>query len=109
LAYGTDKNAMCVIKVMFLRISEGTEMKIKNYAILEELRKNFIRSVIFFMNQIIQDCYGNYIIQFCYEMFGEEKCHRITDIIIERFFQFSIQKYSGNVVFKCINSYWTKK
>ncbi len=30
-------------------------------------------------------------------------------MILERFPQFSIQKYSGSVVLKCVESYWGKE
>jgi len=30
-------------------------------------------------------------------------------MIMERFPQFAIQKYSGNVLFKCIDMYWTNR
>ena len=43
-----------------------------------ELRKRFIHVVNFNIGQLIGDPYGNYIIQFCFELFGEEKCGAIT-------------------------------
>jgi hypothetical protein len=49
------------------------------------------------------------VVQFCYEFIGGDKSLRITEMIIERFPQFSIQKYSGNVVLKCVDSYWTNR
>jgi hypothetical protein len=33
----------------------------------------------------------------------------ITERIIDKFTQFSLQKYSSAVIFKCINTYWTNK
>jgi hypothetical protein len=73
-----------------------------------EAKKKFINEVTFSIDKIIQDSFGNYIIQFCYELFGEDKSTGITEMIIERFQQFSLQKYSSSVVYKCLASYWTK-
>lgn len=63
----------------------------------------------FNIDRLITDPYGNYIIQFCYEFFGEDKCAAITERIIDRILQFSLQKYSSAVVFKCVGSYWSQK
>ena len=35
-----------------------------------EVRKNLINSITLNTDKIIQDSYGNYVIQFCYELFG---------------------------------------
>jgi hypothetical protein len=74
-----------------------------------EAKKKFINEVTFCIDKIIQDAFGNYIIQFCYELFGEDKCAGITEMITERFPQFAIQKYSSSVVYKCVSCYWVKK
>jgi hypothetical protein len=66
-----------------------------------------INSITLNTDKIIQDCYGNYVVQFCYELFGESRSSGITEMIIEKFVQFSLQKYSSSVVSKCINVYWT--
>lgn len=49
------------------------------------------------------------MVQFCYELFGETKSSGITEMIIEKFVLFSLQRYSSSVVGKCINTYWTDK
>ncbi len=36
-----------------------------------EIKKHFINSITLNTDKIIQDCYGNYVIQFCYEWFGK--------------------------------------
>ena len=66
-------------------------------------------TVIFNIDRLIGDPYGNYIIQFCYDFFKEDKCAAITERIIDRILQFSLQKYSSAVIFKCISNYWTHK
>lgn len=74
-----------------------------------EVRKNLINSITLNTDKIIQDSYGNYVIQFCYELFGESKSSGITEMIIEKFVQFSLQKYSSSVVSKCLATYWKDK
>ena len=55
------------------------------------------------------DNYGNYVIQFCYELFDLEKCVGITQRILSRFATYAIGKFSSNVLLKCIGSYWVDK
>jgi hypothetical protein len=107
ISYALDKNAMCVIKQMIRRVSDLENSKREILAV--DMRRQIIHSVNFNIDKIIGDPYGNYVLQFCYEHFGEEKCGAITDRIIDKFTQFSLQKYSSAVIFKCINTYWTNK
>ena len=58
---------------------------------------------------IIQDTYGNYVVQFFYEYLGSKFCWNITNVILERFKKYSVQKFSGNVLVKCVDSYWNLK
>ena len=99
LKYATDKNAMCVLKYMLRRIKE-----LEQNQLIFEVKKHFINSITFTTDKIIQDCYGNYVVQFCYELFGETKSSGITEMILEKFAQFSIQKYSSSVILKCLRS-----
>ncbi len=55
------------------------------------------------------DCYGNYVIQFCYEMFDLERCSGITERILYRFGNYCIGKYASNVLLKCVSLYWSDK
>lgn len=74
-----------------------------------EIKKHFINSITLNTPYIIQDNYGNYVVQFCYELFGEAKSSGITQMILEKFHQFSLHRYSSSVVWRCINTYWTDK
>lgn len=107
LSFALDKNAMCVIKQMIRRVSDLE--KTKGGAMVIDIRRQIIHSVNFNIDKIIGDPYGNYVLQFCYELFGQDMCVAITERIIDKFTQFSLQKYSSAVIFKCINSYWTNK
>lgn len=73
MKFATDKNAMCVLKYMLRRIKEE-----ESQPGIAELKKHFINSITLNTHKIIQDCYGNYVIQFCYELFGETKSSGIT-------------------------------
>jgi len=73
------------------------------------MKKQFLHIVNFNIDQLICDPYGNYVIQFCYEFFKEDKCAAIAERIIDKFYQFSLQKYSCAVLLKCINNCWTRK
>lgn len=111
LRFSLNKNAMCVLKQMMRKLKDIEEAGFKSMdkAENEDLKKKFINAAALSIDRIIQDCYGNYVVQFCYEFFGCERCIRITDMILQRFPQYSIQKYSGSVLFKCVDSYWSSK
>ena len=61
LKFATDKNAMCVLKYMMKGIKSN-----ENIEKTLEIKKHFINSITLNTDKIIQDCYGNYVIQFCY-------------------------------------------
>lgn len=70
LAFALDKNAMCVIKHMMRRLRE-LEGKQANYdQAIEEIRRQLIFNVTFNVDKLIMDGYGNYVIQFCFELFN---------------------------------------
>jgi hypothetical protein len=52
---------------------------------------------------IIQNPFGNYIIQFILDIWGAETCNSILLVIEHNIVSFSMQKYSSNVVEKCLD------
>ena len=92
---------MCVLKYQMKKMNQNP--KFEPY---KELKKQLIRCITINTDTIIQDSYGNYIVQFCYELFGSQKSAGITELILVRFAQFSMQKYSSSVVLKCVAQYW---
>lgn len=50
--------------------------------------------------------YGNYVVQFNFELFEPFFTSALMDSILMKLPQYSLSKYSTNVVFKCLNSYW---
>jgi len=73
------------------------------------VRRQLIFNVTFNVDNLIVDSYGNYVIQFCYELFDEEKCSGITERILLQFLHYATGKYSTSVLLKCISTYWTDR
>lgn len=95
---------MCVIKQMMKKLKDIQDSGFKNINKneVEDIQKKLINAAAMNIKHIIEDCYGKYVVQFCYEYFGPERCMRITEMIIDRFAQYSMQKYSGSVVLRCV-------
>jgi hypothetical protein len=53
---------------------------------------------------LVQDPFGNYAIQFAIDIFGKIECKNIIDAICEEIISLSLQKFSSNVVEKCIEN-----
>lgn len=53
--------------------------------------------------------YGNYVVQFNFELFEHTFTSILMDTILMKLSQYSLSKYSTNVVFKCLNSYWANQ
>lgn len=63
---------MCVVKQMMKKMNgketQNIDNSMKNE--IEDIKKNFIKIISLNIDKIIQDSYGNYVVQFCYEFFG---------------------------------------
>lgn len=70
--YATNKNAMCVVKQIMKKMNDKDMSNIDNSMKneLEDIKKKFIKIISLNIDRIIQDSYGNYVVQFCYEFFG---------------------------------------
>lgn len=53
---------------------------------------------------IVQDPFGNYAIQFAIDNFGSIPCKKIIEKICEDILILSLQKFSSNVIEKCIEN-----
>ena len=100
---------MCVIKHMIRRFRQLQGKEQEYYQNLEYIRRHLINYVTFNVDRLIMDSYGNYVIQFCYELFDIEKCSAITQRILFKFAFYANGKFSSNVILKCISIYWTDK
>ncbi len=71
---------MCVLKQMMKKLKDIQDSGFKNISKneVEDIQRRLINAAALNINQIIEDCYGNYVVQFCYEYFGPGRCIRIT-------------------------------
>lgn len=63
---------------------------------IQKFKENFL--------EIVQDPYGNYAIQFTIDTYGCLYCKEIINEICKNFLTLSLQKFSSNVVEKCIEN-----
>ena len=56
--------------------------------------------------EIINNEYGNYLIQEAYELFGSSFLKGINETIIRLFPSLGCEKYSASVIQNCIKKYW---
>lgn len=75
-------------------INGNKDLNIRN-RILGMIQKNCL--------EIIQNPFGNYIIQHILEEWGPEICKDVTKHIHQNIISLSMQKFSSNVVEKCMD------
>ncbi len=56
------------------------------------------------MIEIVQDPFGNYAIQHTLELYGAQMCQAILNEIGKHVISLSMQKFSSNVVEKCLEN-----
>ena len=67
-------------------------------------RRDFFNLIIINLNEIIKDCYGNFLIQFIFFKFDKNKFNEIIPIIEkinENIVDYCISQYSSSVIEKC--------
>jgi hypothetical protein len=57
-----------MMKKMNGKETQNIDNSMKNE--IEDIKKNFIKIISLNIDKIIQDSYGNYVVQFSYEFFG---------------------------------------
>jgi hypothetical protein len=85
-----DSNGICVIKKL-VNTNKSEKIKLR---IIEELKLNTL--------EFVQSPFGNYAIQHVFQEYGFKNCKCIVDIIMSNIVSLSMQKYSSNVVEKCL-------
>jgi len=85
-----DPNGICIAKSF---IAANTSLEIK---------KKTIEAILANCLEILQNPFGNYVIQEVFEKWGFETCIEIVKIIHQNIISLSMQKYSSNVVEKSI-------
>ena len=70
-------------------------MKIRN-ELMQKFEENYF--------EIVQDPFGNYAIQFAIDTYGNVFCKDLINEICANILTFSLQKFSSNVVEKCLEN-----
>ena len=81
---------LCVLKDLMTKVQK-----------VQKARKTIIKLINENVDNLIQNPFGNYIIQHALEIYFED-CNVILEKILNKVIQFSNQKFSSNVVEKCI-------
>ena len=99
--FGTHKNGVCVMKSLLRALSRAEN----NQADCET--SNLILSMIIQCTfELINNEFGNYLIQEAYERFGAERLFYLNQIVYLNVYRFSLEKTSSNVVIQCLKKYW---
>jgi hypothetical protein len=86
-----DSNGICVLK----KFINGNRNPAIKQQFLDQINKNAL--------EIVQNPFGNYIIQHILDEWGAECAKGIIDVIIVNIISLSMQKFSSNVVEKCFD------
>ena len=86
-----DSNGLCVLK-KFINGNQSTEIKKQ---VIDKIQMNAL--------EIVQNPFGNYIIQHIFDEWGVGSLKELLGIIINNVISLSMQKFSSNVVEKCLD------
>jgi hypothetical protein len=67
-----------------------------------EIREKLMRSFEVNSTEIVEDAFGNYAVQYAIDNYGPEVCYNLIEHVIQNLLSFANQKFSSNVVEKCI-------
>ena len=85
-----DANGLCVVKKIISRFDSGEKKRL----LVNVLTKNAVN--------LVQSPYGNYAIQQAIERWTNEDLQSIYDNLLKHVLQLSMQKFSSNVIEKCL-------
>jgi len=85
-----DPNGICIVK-SFIAANSSLEV-----------RKRTVDVILVNCLEILQNPFGNYVVQEILEKWGYETCKEILKVIHQNIISLSMQKYSSNVVEKSI-------
>jgi hypothetical protein len=68
----------------------------------DKVKKDILKELVNNTMEIIQSPFGNYAIQHVFQEWGFNNCENIVNVIINNIISLSMQKYSSNVVEKCL-------
>jgi hypothetical protein len=65
-------------------------------------RSHLVSRIVEKSLDLMQDAYGNYVVQYVLDVCGDEEAHAICESVIGRVCLLAIQKFSSNVMEKCL-------
>lgn len=99
-----NKNAVFVVQCI---LSGLKAYETQTHQICQEL-KRFLDDLALHTPKLINNEFGNYVIQKSFEIIEPERLDGIFDHIIKSFEEYSCEKISSNVVAFCLTRCWKK-
>ncbi|EED94583.1 predicted protein, partial [Thalassiosira pseudonana CCMP1335] len=65
-------------------------------------RSHLVTRIVEKSLELMQDAYGNYVVQYVLDVCGDDEVHAICESVIGRVCLLAIQKFSSNVMEKCL-------
>ena len=65
-------------------------------------RSNLVERIVEKSLELMQDAYGNYVVQYVLDVCGDDEVHAICESVIGKVCVLAIQKFSSNVMEKCL-------
>lgn len=65
-------------------------------------RSHLVQRIVDKSLELMQDAYGNYVVQYVLDVCGDDHVHAVCESVVGRVCLLSIQKFSSNVMEKCL-------
>lgn len=65
-------------------------------------RSNLVRRIVDKALELMQDAYGNYVVQYVLDVCSDEDVHAVCESVVGKVCLLAIQKFSSNVMEKCL-------
>jgi len=69
---------------------------------MSEARSHLVRRIVEKSLELMQDAYGNYVVQYVLDVCGDDEVHAVCESVIGKVGSLAIQKFSSNVMEKCL-------
>lgn len=66
-------------------------------------RSNLVQRIVEKSLELMQDAYGNYVVQYVLDVCSDEDVHSVCESVVGRVNLLAIQKFSSNVMEKCLD------
>jgi hypothetical protein len=67
-----------------------------------EPRSHLVRRIVEKSLELMQDAYGNYVVQYVLDVCGDDDVHAVCESVVGKVCLLAIQKFSSNVMEKCL-------